>query len=58
MKASYDVEQARDAPPDQMALSSRQQVMENYNLRKNVAHLADVFTRYVGMPRGGSGVPS
>lgn len=30
----------------QMALSSRERVLEKYNLRKNVAHLAEVFSYY------------
>jgi glycosyltransferase involved in cell wall biosynthesis len=42
----------------QMAVSSRQQVIENYNLPKNVAHLAEVFNRYVGKAGDGLGMPS
>ena len=32
----------------QMSLSSRERVLDKYNLRKNVAHLAEVFSHYAG----------
>ena len=35
----------------QMALSSRERVVEKYNLHKNAAHLAAIFSRY-GLARG------
>jgi len=42
----------------QMALSSRQRVVEKYNLRENVAHLAEVFSRYAGKDGDRPGVQS
>lgn len=32
----------------QMALSSRERVLDKYNLQKNVAHLAKIFSHYAG----------
>jgi colanic acid/amylovoran biosynthesis glycosyltransferase len=40
----------------QMALSSRQRVVENYNLRRNVAYLAELFSRYAPQTGGPCGV--
>jgi glycosyltransferase involved in cell wall biosynthesis len=37
----------------QMALSSRERVVEKYNLHKNAAHLAAIFSRY-GLDKGGA----
>jgi len=42
----------------QMALSSRQRVLDKYNLRKNVAHLAEVFNHYAGKNGGSLGSQS